>query len=137
MSANPQPNPDPSGRERAEASSLLASALTDKAVLHARIDRRTTEIESAKRQGADSFAYSWALADGREADISVFYRYDGSLDVLAVDLLRIDEQIPTMRERLELEEEFLAEIESGGSTWESLTSFIWERVHFQEGIHRS
>ena len=137
MSAVPRSDCDPEQPNRPEATSLMAKALADKAELHARIDQRNGAIQAAQQQGADLLEYAWTAADGREADFDVYYRFGESVSLLTAELRRIADRLPTEHERLECEEEFLAEIDAGGDTWERVASFIWEKANFQTGIRRT
>jgi hypothetical protein len=127
MSAAFQPDPRRTKRDR-PASALLRDALTEQAKAKALANRSPSRAEWARQRNAEQLLFPWITADGREADMSVYYEVTNVVTVLADELNQIDNRAPTARERLQYEEEFSSEMEAAGDTWDQVASYIWERV---------
>lgn len=124
MSALPQRNlaPEPK-RDRDVLTDALRTRASSKAAV-ARLDR---ELELTMQHGAERLEFAWATDDEREADMEIYYQPWSNARVLAVKLVLLDGQAPTIPERLEFETAFAAEMDAAGATWEMVASYIWER----------
>ncbi len=129
MTGAAQPSRVPEERGHG-AAHLMTEALTDRATLRAELERLDTRIREAVARGADHFFFPWATADGREADVCVYYELkQAGLAVLAGEVKQIDSRRPTTRERLSYERQFMCDMDAAGETWEEVASYIWEKAN--------
>ncbi len=109
-----------------EAAATLVEALQVQADVQRRLRDANLRLEAARAAGAEDTLFLWQADADREAEMRVYFHRQEELDVLACQLERLDDRLPTAAERVRLEEEFEAELQTGGDLWMEIVSYIGE-----------
>jgi hypothetical protein len=123
--------PEFDGKSKAKnnaSTDLMVDALVQKAATLAEDEPRQAKVARLRISATDEMLITWQTADGREAELRVYYEPNQNGDIIGSELLQLDFCQPTAKEQARYEMEFESELDSGGDLWSRVASRIWERV---------